>query len=109
MLALLWPHPPFTGNPQLFAEIADRPASSSRKFTTEHGHGQGIMNTHNLAMTTAGVVAVAACSLASATAWLLVTAPTTVAMAVQGGDMEPLAQIALHALYEAVARLVQYF
>jgi len=42
------------------------------------------------------------------TAWLLVTAPTTVAMAVQGRDVQPLAQFALHALYEAVTRLVRY-
>jgi hypothetical protein len=66
------------------------------------------MNTRNLAMTAAGVVAVAACSMASVTAWLLVTAPTTVAMAVQGGDAQPLAQLALHALYEVVTRLVRY-
>ena len=66
------------------------------------------MNTRNLAMTAAGVVAVAASSVAGVTAWLLVTAPTTVAMAVQGGDAQPLAQLALHALYEAVTRLVRY-
>ena len=66
------------------------------------------MNTRNLAMTTAGLVGMAACSVASVTAWLLVTAPTTVALAVQGGDAQPLAQLALHALYHALARLVQY-
>jgi len=66
------------------------------------------MNTRNLAMTAAGVVAMAACSAASMTAWLLVTAPTTVAMAVQGRDVEPLAQLALQVLYDAFAGLIRY-
>ena len=66
------------------------------------------MNTRNLAMTTASLVAVVACWLAGATAWLLVTAPATVALAVQGGDAQPLAQLAMRALYEAFTRLVRY-
>jgi hypothetical protein len=39
------------------------------------------MSTHDLAMAAAGVVAAAACSLASLTAWLLVTSPAKVAFA----------------------------
>jgi hypothetical protein len=39
------------------------------------------MNTHDLALAAAGVVAAAACSLASLTAWLLVTSPAKVAFA----------------------------
>jgi hypothetical protein len=66
------------------------------------------MKARDLAMTTAGVVAMAAWAAASVTAWLLVTAPTTVVTAVQTRDVEPLAQLALHALYEAVARLIHY-
>lgn len=66
------------------------------------------MSTRNLAATAATMVAVAACSMASVTAWLLVTAPATVALAVQGGDAQPLAQLALHALYAALAQLVRY-
>lgn len=66
------------------------------------------MKARDLAMTTAGVVAVAAWAAASVTAWLLVTAPTTVAMAVQTRETEPLAQLALQALYDAVACLVRY-
>ena len=66
------------------------------------------MSTRNLATTAAWLVAVTACSVAGMTAWLLVTAPATVAMAVQGRDVQPLAQFALHALYEAVTRLVRY-
>jgi len=66
------------------------------------------MSTRNLAMTAAGVVAVAACSMASVTAWLLVTSPTKVALAVQGGDAQPLAELALHALYAVFAQVVRY-
>ena len=66
------------------------------------------MSTRNLATTAAWLVAVTACSVAGMTAWLLVTAPATVAMAVQGRDVQPLAQFALRALYDVVARLVRY-
>lgn len=59
-------------------------------------------------MTTVGVVAMAACSVAGVTSWLLVTAPTTVALAVQGRDVEPLVQLALRALYDALAGLIRY-
>jgi hypothetical protein len=37
------------------------------------------MNTHELAMAAAAVIAAAACSLASLTAWLMVTSPAKVA------------------------------
>jgi hypothetical protein len=91
------------------AEIADQPPASSRNFTCEHG-GEQVMSTRqkSLATTAGWLVAVTACSVASVTAWLLVTAPTTVAMAVQGRDVQPLAQFALRAIYEAVTRLVRY-
>jgi hypothetical protein len=39
------------------------------------------MSTRNLATTAAWVVAMTACSVASITAWLMVTSPTKVAMA----------------------------
>ena len=38
------------------------------------------MSTRNLAMTAATVVAMAACSVATVTVWLLLTAPTRVAL-----------------------------
>ena len=66
------------------------------------------MSTRNLATTAGWVVAVTACSMAGVTAWLLVTSPTTVAMAVQGGDAQPLAELALHALYAVFAQVVRY-
>ena len=67
------------------------------------------MTARDLATTMAGLVAVAAWAAASVTAWLLVTAPTTVAMAVLARDTQPLARLALHAVYDALAQLVQYF
>ena len=59
------------------------------------------MTTRELAMTTAGVVAVAASVAAGLTTWLLVTAPATVAMAIEGRDAEPFVQVALSALRRA--------
>ena len=50
------------------------------------------MSTRNLATTAAWVVAVAACSVAGLTAWLMVTSPTTVALT----------------FYQAFAHLTQY-
>ena len=61
-----------------------------------------------LAMRMAGVVAVAASVAAGVTTWLLVTAPATVAMAIEGRDAEPLVNMALGALYELLTRLVRY-
>jgi hypothetical protein len=66
------------------------------------------MTIRELAMTTAGLVAVAASVAAGLTTWLLVTAPATVAMAIEGRDAEPLLQVALNALYEVIVRLVRY-
>ena len=66
------------------------------------------MTTRDLAMTTAGVVAMAAWVAASVTAWLLVTAPATVAMAINGHDAQSLVQLGLSALYDLLVRLVRY-
>jgi hypothetical protein len=66
------------------------------------------MSTRKMATTAGWVVAMTASSMAGVTAWLLVTSPTTVAMAVQGGAAQPLAQLALHALYDVVAHLARY-
>jgi hypothetical protein len=66
------------------------------------------MSTHNVATTAAWVVTVTACSVASVSAWLLVTAPTTVAMAVQGRGAQTLAQIAIRAMCDALSQLVRY-
>jgi hypothetical protein len=66
------------------------------------------MSTRKLATTAGWVVAMTACSVAGMTAWLLVTAPTTVALAVQGGDAQPLAELALRALFQALGHLARY-
>jgi hypothetical protein len=66
------------------------------------------MSTRKLATTAGWLVAVTACSVASVTTWLLVTSPTAVALAVQGGDSQPLARLALHALYQAIGFLTRY-
>ena len=66
------------------------------------------MNTRNLATAAAVMVTMAACSAASVTAWLMVTAPASVGLAVKGSDAQPLAELALHALYTAFAAIVRY-
>jgi hypothetical protein len=66
------------------------------------------MKARDFAMTTAGVVALAASAAAGLMMWLLVTAPATVALAVQGTDAEPFVQVARHAFYEVLVRLVRY-
>lgn len=66
------------------------------------------MNTRNLATAAALMVTMAACSAASVTAWLMVTSPATVALAVKGNDAQPLAELAWHALSTVIAALVRY-
>jgi hypothetical protein len=65
------------------------------------------MTIRELAMTAAGVVGVVASVAAGLTTWLMVTAPATAALAIEGGDAE-LVQVALSALYEVLTRLVRY-
>ena len=66
------------------------------------------MKARDLLMTTAGLVAVAAWVAASMTAWLVVTTPTTVAMAINGGDAQSLVEAGLRVLHDLVARLVAF-
>jgi hypothetical protein len=66
------------------------------------------MNTRNLATAAAVIVTMAACSAAGTTAWLMVTSPATVALSVNGAGAQPLAELALHALYTAIAAVVRY-
>jgi hypothetical protein len=66
------------------------------------------MSTRKLATTAGWVVGLAACWVASMTAWLLVTAPTTTALAVQGGDADRLMQLALTTLRQLVAQAARY-
>jgi len=66
------------------------------------------MKARDFAMTTAGVVALAASAAAGLMTWLLVTAPATFAMAIRGTDAEPFVQVAARALYEVLTSLVRY-
>jgi hypothetical protein len=66
------------------------------------------MSTRTVAATAGWVVALAACSMAGLTTWLLVTAPTSTALAVQRGDAEPFVQLAVDALYQAFTHLARY-
>ena len=66
------------------------------------------MTAQNIATTMAGFVMMAATAAAGLTAWLLVTAPTTVAVALSGHDAEPFVQAAMHALHDVLASLSRY-
>ena len=55
-----------------------------------------------------GVVGVLAVALSSATIWLLVTQPVTVADAVAQGEVSPLVRALGTAIYEALQGLVKY-
>ncbi len=67
------------------------------------------MTSRDLAVTTGSLIAVAAWITASMTAWLLVTAPTTIAMAVSGQDVDSFARAAVRAIYVALTRFIEYF
>jgi hypothetical protein len=66
------------------------------------------MKARDFAMTTAGVVALAASAAAGLITWLLVSAPATLAMAIKGTNAEPFAQVAARTLFEVLTRLVRY-
>jgi hypothetical protein len=55
-----------------------------------------------------GMVAVVAAVLASATIWLVLTDPVTVANSVNQGDVSPLVRELASAVYEALKGLLKY-
>ncbi len=55
-----------------------------------------------------GMVAVVAAVLASATIWLVLTDPVTVANSVNQGDVAPLVRELASAVYEAIKGLLKY-
>jgi hypothetical protein len=60
-------------------------------------------------VTSVGVlIGVIAAVIATATIWLLVTDPVTVANAVEDGDISPLARRLAEVLYNAIAGLLEY-
>ncbi len=55
-----------------------------------------------------GVIAVIAAVLATATIWLILTDPVTVANSVNEGDVSPLVRELASAVYEALKGLLKY-
>ncbi|RPJ70352.1 MAG: hypothetical protein EHM24_01600 [Acidobacteria bacterium] len=55
-----------------------------------------------------GMIAVVAAILATATIWLLLTDPVTVANSVSEGDVSPLVRQFASAVYEALKGLLRY-
>lgn len=55
-----------------------------------------------------GVVAVVSAILATATIWLVLTDPVTVANSVNQGDVSPLVRQLASAMYEALRGLLKY-
>ncbi len=55
-----------------------------------------------------GVVAVISAVVASATVWLVLTDPVTVANSVNQGDVSPLVRQLASAMYEALKGLLKY-
>lgn len=66
------------------------------------------MSAARLSLSLVGVVGVMAAGLASATIWLLLTQPVTVADAVAQGEVSPLIRALGAALYEALQGLLKY-
>jgi len=67
------------------------------------------MRAQDVGMSLAGAVAIVAIVLASATIWLFLTNPVTVATAVNEGDISPLVRDLAQVLYAALMGLLKYF
>ncbi len=66
------------------------------------------MSAARLSLSLVAVVGVMAVALASATIWLLVTQPVTVADAVAQGEVSPLVKALGAAIYDALQGLLKY-
>ena len=66
------------------------------------------MSFARLSLSLVGVVGLVAVALASATIWLLVTQPVTVADAVAQGEVSPLVRALAGVLYDAFAGILKY-
>ena len=66
------------------------------------------MSFAQVSLSLVAVIGVVAVALASATIWLLVTQPVTVADAVAKGEVSPLAKALAGVLYEALQGLLKY-
>jgi len=66
------------------------------------------MSVVRLSLSLFGTIAVISAVLASATIWLLVTDPVTVADAVESGQVSPLVQALAGVIYDAFRGLLKY-
>jgi hypothetical protein len=66
------------------------------------------MSFARLSLSLFGTVAVVSAVLASATIWLLITDPVTVADAVESGQVSPLVQALAGVLYNAFQGILKY-
>jgi len=66
------------------------------------------MRLQRLSISLFGAIAVVSVSLASATVWLFVTKPATVATAVNAGDVSPLVRELAVALFDALKGILKY-
>lgn len=69
---------------------------------------QPIMSLARLSLSLFGTVAVMSAVLATATIWLLVTDPVTVADAVETGQVSPLVKALAGVLYDAFQGILRY-
>ncbi len=63
---------------------------------------------HSLSISLTGAVGVIAVIVASATIWLVLTDPVTVAEAVDSGEYEPLVEELASVIYNALVGLIKY-
>ncbi|HUU34691.1 MAG TPA: hypothetical protein VMW48_11550 [Vicinamibacterales bacterium] len=63
---------------------------------------------HNLSISLAGAVGVIALVVASATIWLALTDPVSVAEAVDSGEYEPLVEELASVIFNALVGLIKY-
>ena len=73
-------------------------------MTNEHVVGLGL----NRCASVAGLVGVVAAIVATALIWLLLTAPETVASALDTGEVSPLVRQLAEVIYETMAGLLEY-
>ncbi len=55
-----------------------------------------------------GIIGLLAAVIASATVWLLLTDPVTVAESMDSGEVSPLVQSLAGSIYDAIVRLLKY-
>jgi hypothetical protein len=76
----------------------------SSRMTNEHDSGRRI----NRVASMAGLIGVAAATVAGAAIWLVLTEPVTIANAVDTGELAPLVRRLAEVIYQAMAGLLHY-